>query len=165
MASYGKDDTVLAADDLQNLWNNFIPTSVTVTPWQCKLAEAIFKDTGDAKMKSFTGAQGWNTWIVNEMQKAYKKTSTPAYIVSKTKVSQKIANSFVKNLPVYQGMDIREGLVSATVDALTGAAHGLEKAGEGLPFIFGILAVGIAGYLIFAGRKGVNLIPKIPSLK
>jgi hypothetical protein len=152
MASYG-------ADDIQNVWNNLIPSSLTVTPWQCKLAEAIYIKTVDPKLKSWGGAQGWNTWIIDQMNKAYLVMPTVDNIVNKTKVSPAIAQAFIEYYPSYAGSDVREGIVAAGIDAVTGGFKAAPKLANSLPLIVGILAVGIAGYFIFAGKAGTKLTP------
>jgi len=42
---------------------------LTETPWQVKAAKTIFDKTGDSSLKSFFGAQGWNTGLVDKLNK------------------------------------------------------------------------------------------------
>lgn len=55
-------------------------------------------------------------------------------------------------------LDTTKKVLDATGDAAGGAASTVKA----LPLILGILAVGISGYLIFAGRKGTDLTKFIP---
>ena len=59
----------LGADTLANFWDNPIPQSFTVTPWQVQLAKLIYKDTADPKLKSLGGAQGWNVVFMDKLKK------------------------------------------------------------------------------------------------
>lgn len=154
---YGNEN--LQADFFQNLYHNFIPKSLTITPWQVKLAKKIFSLTGDPKMKSNSGPQGYNTWIIDQMFKHYQKDSSSTYIKEKTNVSIDVATAFVRNVEEYKGIDVREGLAVKAVDVATGVAEGLEETAGAIPLTVILLATGIAGYLIFAGKKGVRLLP------
>jgi len=66
------------------------------------------------------------------------------------------------------GAAVKSGVktvASTTKKILEGAgeaALGVGKTAKSLPLILGILAVGIAGYLIFAGKKGTDLTKFIP---
>lgn len=56
-------------------------------------------------------------------------------------------------------------VLGTTKKILEGAgdtALGAGKTVKSLPLILGILAVGVAGYLIFAGKKGTDLTQFIP---
>lgn len=48
------------------------------------------------------------------------------------------------------------------LEGLGSAAEGAGSTVKALPLILGILAVGVAGYLIFAGRKGTDLAGFLP---
>jgi hypothetical protein len=50
----------------------------------------------------------------------------------------------------------------AILDAAGETAKGAASTVKALPLILGILAVGITGYLIFAGKKGTDLTKFIP---
>ena len=52
--------------------------------------------------------------------------------------------------------------VKDAVDALGDVAKGAAKTAGAIPTILIVLAVGIAGYLIFAGKKGTDLTKFIP---
>ena len=47
-------------------------------------------------------------------------------------------------------------------EAIGDTAGGAASAVKSLPLILGILAVGVAGYLIFSGKKGTDLTQFIP---
>lgn len=151
------------ADTLRNLSRNIIPTSITVTPWQCKLAQKIFTLTGDRKMKSMAGPQGWNTWIIDQMFKYYQQTPTVDFVKQKTRVSSEVANAFANNINTYKGRDAREGLAAKAIDLVSDVAEGAGDLAKNAPFtiptVLIIVACGVAGYLIFAGKKGVRLVP------
>jgi hypothetical protein len=50
-------------------------------------------------------------------------------------------------------------------DAIGDTAGGAASTVKSLPLILGILAVGVAGYLIFAGKKGTDLTQFVPGRK
>jgi hypothetical protein len=109
MASYG-------ADDLKNFWNNIIPTSLTVTPWEVKLAKKIFADTGDTKLKSIAGAQGWNTVYIDRLNKLSKDKLLPGanrwiYMNSNGPATDEICQSFFNHI---NDPDIKEKPFSIT---------------------------------------------------
>ena len=73
-----------------------LPTSLTTTPWQCLLAEKIYNDTGDGALKSFFGAQGWNTSLIDKMTGLSKVSLLPGadpvlYISANAGVSINVA--------------------------------------------------------------------------
>jgi hypothetical protein len=88
------------------------------------------------------------------------------YVADNAEVSQSVVNSFIKNLPKYQGRDVKEGLAAGIDTALQkiasligGAGRAVLNTANTIPIVLGILAIGIAAYLIFAGRKGTKLTP------
>jgi len=50
-------------------------------------------------------------------------------------------------------------LVETATKIAKGAGEGVEKTTKTIPVVLFVLAAGVAGYLIFAGRKGTKLIP------
>ena len=169
MSSYSH--TELNADRLGDL----LPSFLTTTPWQVKLAQAIFNDTGDKKLKSFFGAQGWNTGLIDKMYTLSKKSllsgaSMDIYIKGNANVELPTAQSFMKHLSEFLGKDVKEGIaadldtllskaVKATGNVLEGAGDTAKTASYTVPLVLLVLAGGVAGYLIFAGKKGVKLTP------
>jgi hypothetical protein len=149
MATYG-------ADDFKNFWNNILPSSLTVTPWQCKIAKAIFDKTGDRKLKSWGGAQGWNVWIINKMLQAYASNKN---IAKEAGVSNAVAEAFIQKLPDYQGIDVPEGPADMTADAIRRFLNSANATTEAVPVVLVVLAVGVAAYLLYAGKAGTKLTP------
>jgi hypothetical protein len=54
------------------------------------------------------------------------------------------------------------GTTKKILEGVGETAAGAGKTVKSLPLILGILAVGVAGYLIFAGKKGTDLTQFIP---
>lgn len=50
-------------------------------------------------------------------------------------------------------------LIKTATDTAEGVGKGAQSTAKILPVVLTVLAVGIGGYLVFAGRKGVKLIP------
>jgi hypothetical protein len=48
------------------------------------------------------------------------------------------------------------------LNAIGGTAEGAASVVKSLPLVLGILAVGVAGYLIFSGKKGTDFTQFIP---
>jgi hypothetical protein len=63
---------------------------------------------------------------------------------------------------VKSGVKTVLGTTKKVLDAAGDTALGAAKTVKTLPLILGILAVGIAGYLIFSGKKGTDLTKFIP---
>jgi len=134
------------------------------TPWQVHLAEKMYSETGDPKLKSFFGSQGWNTGIIDKLFALTKKEWLPgADIVlgmsANTGLTQETAKSFLKNYPDYVGKDVIEGPFAEIEKMFTKTVQSTGAVAEKLPLILMLLAVGVTGYLIFAGKAGVGLIP------
>jgi hypothetical protein len=144
-----------------------LPGFLTTTPWQCKLAEAMFNDTGDTTLKSFFGAQGWNVSLIDDLHKFSKADLLPGadrvtYMKANVNVSEEVVNSFLNHIAEYEGSNVKEGIgnfVNNILNAAENAGKGIGDTAKSLPVIVGILAIGVAGYLIFAGKKGTKLTP------
>lgn len=142
--------------------------------WQESIAEKIFSDTGDPKLKSLWDFRSlvWNTGIIDKMFNLLKtKNWLPGAdralaISANCGVSKETADSFLGNLSEYVGKDVKDGpvaglevLVKQTADAVGDLFKGAGESAKSLPLILIILAGGVAAYLVFAGRKGVKLTP------
>lgn len=151
----------------ENQFGDVLPAFLTTTPWQVNLAKKMFDETGDSSLKSFFGAQGWNTGLIDNLNKLSKDTLLPGadlvtYMTANSNVSSSIVNSFLSNIATYEGQDVKEGpgeAVEKVLEAGESAASGIGETAKFLPVIIGLLAVGVTGYLIYAGRKGVKLTP------
>lgn len=145
--------------------------SLTTTPWQVKLAQKIFEETGEPKMKNWWGwnsAQGWNVSLINRMVKHSKASllsgaKMDIYLKANAGVSLEAAQSFIRNLSAFVGKDVREGIGAAVATALEktiqGAGETAEAVPKVVPLVLVVLAGGIAAYLTFAGKKGTKLTP------
>jgi hypothetical protein len=140
------------------------PTKIV---WQERLAEKIFSETGDRKLKSSWDLKSmyWNTSLIDKMtdlleHKQWLPGANRALAIAKTfDVSESTAESFIENLGEYVGKDLRGGPVAGLLDLIHKVIKGAGETAEKLPWIMIILATGVMGYLIFAGRKGVKLTP------
>ena len=137
-----------------------LPAILTTTPWQSRLAEKIYADTGDSAVKSFFGPQGWNASLIDKMNTLYKADILPGadrelYIKSNAGVSDAVAESFMKNISLFEGQSVKEG-PAATVENVL---EGIGSTAKTLPAILWLLAAGIAGYFLLAGKHGVKLTP------
>jgi len=161
MASYGNESLGL----------DIIPSSITGMSWRAQLAAKIYEETADGKMKAFFGEHGWNTGIINKMiyQAAKTLVSGADKILAMSAsvgVSEPVANSFYKNIAEFAGKDPTASLFTTTGELLKKLASGVGDLGEGagktaltLPLVLVILAAGVSGYLVFAGKKGTKLTP------
>jgi hypothetical protein len=161
MSSYGKD--MLGID--------LVPKAVTGMTWQAQLAEKIFNETGDKKLKDMWGEHNWRVSLIDELNKFAAQELAPGSdkvlaLSAKSKVSKPIAQSFLKNISAYQGkaktgsaIQVAQDLATKITEALGNVAKGAGDTANTLPVVIGILAVGVAGYLIFAGKKGTKLTP------
>jgi len=144
------------------------PAVFTTTPWQAHLAEKIFSETGDSAVKSFFGPQGWNASLIDKMYKLSKDDLLPGadpvlYISTNAGVTLRVAKSFLNNLPEYEGKSVKEGagaMVEKIVTAVEKTVEGVGSSASALPVILLILAAGVAGYLVLAGKHGVKLTPE-----
>ena len=142
--------------------------------WQERLAEAIFAETGDPKMKSVWSMRSlvWNTGLIDKMYNLLKtKQWLPGAdralaISANCGVSVETATSFLDNLSEYVGKDVKSGpvyelekLLKAAADAAGDLFKGAGGTAKAAPTILIILALGVGAYLVFAGRKGVKLTP------
>jgi hypothetical protein len=119
----------------------------------------MYRETGDPKLKSLSGPQGWNVWLINQMQKNYRNKGTSQTLQTKFRLNKKTADSFIKNLPLLEGKDLREGIVSKIIDSTGKVIDTVPDAFNVVPLVIGILAVGVAGYLIYSGKSGTKLTP------
>lgn len=162
----------------ETLGIDILPAVLTGTSWRAQLAAKIYEETGDKKMKAFSigfitpiGEHGWNTGIIDKMIYQAAKPLLPGAdkitaMSANTGVSGAVASSFYKNIDYYAGKDPTASLYSTTGELLQKIAQGMGDLGAGvgktaisLPTALTILAIGVGGYLIFAGKKGVKLTP------
>jgi hypothetical protein len=120
--------------------------SLTDTPWQCKIAKVLFDETGDESLKSLFGAQGWNTGLIDKLNRYSKNDLLPGadrtlYMTSNTGASEKVVASFLDHIEEYQGQDVREGIGATIDDLITGAKKSLDQ----LPGILKYLPVIVIG--------------------
>jgi hypothetical protein len=142
--------------------------------WQESIAEKIFSETGDPKLKSMWDFKSlvWNTGLIDKMYNLLKtKQWLPGAdralaISANCGVSVETAASFLNNLSEYVGKDVKAGpvagletLVAQAAEAVGDLFKGTGSTTRTLPIIVLILAGGVAAYLAFAGRKGVKLTP------
>jgi len=143
-----------------------IVPDIFTNPWQVVLARKIFKDTGDNRLKSFFGAQGWNTDL---MDKLVKLSSDPlmhganrwTYMNANAKVTDSICKSFfnhIKDPDVIDSPSFIGEISGSIIEFLKGTARLPGKAGEALPLILVILAGGVAAYFVFMGKSGKKVI-------
>jgi hypothetical protein len=167
MSSYGKE--MMGLDPL--------PAIVTGMSWKSQLAEKIFSETGDKKLKSWFGEHGWNTGLIDTLVSLSVKELLPGAnkvtaMTANSKASKATVESFLKNVDTYRNVKTTPSILSTGGELLSQIAKGAGNLAKGagdtgiaLPWILGVLAVGVGGYLIFAGRKGVNLTPKFSPFK
>jgi hypothetical protein len=142
--------------------------------WQESIAEKMFSETGDPKLKSAWSMRSlvWNTGLIDKMYKLLKtKEWLPGAdralaISASCNVSAETATSFLNNLSEYVGKDVKAGpiyelekLLKAAAEAVGDIFHGAGDTAKATPTILIILALGVGAYLVFAGRKGVKLTP------
>lgn len=90
----------------QPLGFEWIPTSLTTTPWQVMLAKRMFAETADGKLKSFFGAQGWNVDLIDRLNAVYlspkyktlSEYDKMGYLVKEGKITNEIAYSFLNHI-------------------------------------------------------------------
>jgi len=139
--------------------------------WQDILAEAIFNESGDMALKGWFFGAGWNDGLIDKMTKLshddpnMSMEETAQYIAANAGVSQQTAMVFLQKVSSYVGHDIKPLIstvadsVKEVIDAIGKTAEGAPKLANSLPVVLIILAVGVGGYLVFAGRKGTKLTP------
>jgi len=142
--------------------------------WQESIAEKMFSETGDPKLKSIWSMKSlvWNTGLIDKMYHLLKtKEWLPGAdrvlaIAASCNISKETAASFLDNLSEYVGRDVKSGpvyelekILKAAADATGDLFEGAGATAKNLPLIVTILAAGVAAYLIFAGKKGVKLTP------
>jgi hypothetical protein len=154
---------------------DILPKSLTTTPWQTKLAQAVSEASGEKVSRGTIDRL--LSWQATMNKKMLPGGNPVVYLSANAKVSSTIAETFLDLVESYRGRDVKEGGLAMAEELAVGAAKtardvakglakgvaetagGLGKTSKALPWVLGILAVGVAGYLIFAGRKGVNVIP------
>jgi hypothetical protein len=161
MATYGND----------SLGFDPIPVAITGLTWQAQLASKIFDETGDKAVKSFWGEHYWNVNLINKLNELYVKPLLPGAdkvlsMSASASVSKEIVQAFIKNIEQFRGIEKTPSLIKTVGDVTQKIAEGIgntaEGAGEGakkIPTVLIILSLGIAGYLIYAGKKGTKLTP------
>lgn len=142
--------------------------------WQESIAEKMFSETGDPKLKSIWSMKSlvWNIGLIDKMYNLLKtKQWLPGAdralaISANCGVSVETAESFLDNLSEYVGKDIKSGpvyelekILKAAAEAVGDLFKGAGSTAKAAPTILMILALGVGAYLIFAGRKGVKLTP------
>jgi len=142
--------------------------------WQESIAEKIFSETGDPKLKSLWSMKSlvWNTGLIDRMYNLLKtKQWLPGAdralaISANCGVSAETAASFLNNLSEYVGKDVKDGAIAGIEKLVEQAAvaagdlfKGAGATARNLPVIAIILSAGVAAYFVFAGRKGVKLTP------
>jgi len=157
---------------------DILPASITGMSWRAQLAEKIYSETADKKLKAFSigfitpfGEHGWDIGLINKMIYQAARPLLPGAdkivaMSANVGVSLPVAQSFYKNIDFYAGKDPTASLFSTTGELLQKLAQGAGDLGAGvgktaisLPTALTILAIGVGGYLIFAGKKGVKLTP------
>lgn len=151
-----------------------IPSALLGLTWKAQLAEKIFSETGDKKLKSWHGEHNWNVALIDRLielsaRELLRGADKITAMSANANVSKATAESFFRNVDQYRNKKMTASVVSTGLDLAQKLAEGagdLAKGagglGKSLPWIVGILAVGVGGYLVLAGRKGVNLMPKLP---
>lgn len=161
MATYGTE----------TLGIDLIPKAITGLTWQAQLASRIFDETGDKTVKSMWGEHNWNVSLINKLNKLYAKVLLPGAdrvlsMTSSSGVNKEVVISFVKNIEDFRSKESTPSLLSLTGKLAENVTTGIGDiaAGAGgtakkFPSVLVILSLGVAGYLIFAGRKGTKLTP------
>lgn len=151
----------------QTVGADVIPSFLVTTPWQVKLAKVMFDETGDTALKSFFGAQGWNTGLINKLNKLMTApilsgANRHLYMRANAGVSDAVVDSFLAHISEYEGRDVDEGPFAALdrlLESITKGSEGIGGTAKAFPVVLLILAAGTAGYLILAGKKGTKLTP------
>ncbi|CAK0779567.1 hypothetical protein CCP2SC5_920004 [Azospirillaceae bacterium] len=144
---------------------DIIPDLFT-NPWQVVLAKKIFRDTGDNRLKSISGAQGWDTDLIDKLVRLASDPLLPGanrwvYMNANANVTDTICRSFfnhVKDPDVIDSPSFIGDVAASIRDFLKGTSKLPGKAAEALPLILVILAGGIAAYFVFMGRGGKKVI-------
>ena len=152
-----------------------LPAAVTGLSWKAQLAQKIFSETGDTKLKEsgwfLGGEHGWDTGVIDKLVFHSVRELAPGAdrllaMSANVKVTKETARSFMKNYPLYvtkpttkNVLGIAGKIASQASEAFGNIAEGAGGTGKALPWLVGALVVGVAGYVLFAGSKGVNLIP------
>jgi hypothetical protein len=72
-----------------------------ITPWEVRAAQFIYDKTGDGKLKSFWGAQGWNVSLIDKLFKLSNDSILPSadrklYMKSNTGTTNAIVDAFLE---------------------------------------------------------------------
>jgi hypothetical protein len=146
--------------------------------WQELLASKMYDETGDKSLRSarwwVPGLNYWNTDLIDKLNKLSTAELLPGadlvtYMAANAGVSNAVAYSFQKNIAEYRGTEEPGAIETATTivrdvavavgKTAKGLGEGIEGTAKTLPVVLGLLAVGVAGYLIYSGKKGVKLTP------
>lgn len=156
-----------------------LPVFITGLSWKAQLAKRIYDETGDAKLKAFFGEHNWNVKLIEKLTALATIELAPGAdrvlaMSARSGVTKATIQSFLRNVNKFREKTTTEsavslvgGLASKTIKGTGNILEGAGKLGLTVPFVVGVLAVGIGGYMLLAGKKGVNLVPsfKFPSLK
>jgi hypothetical protein len=134
---------------------------ITTNPWQVVLAKKIFKDTADNKLKSMSGAQGWNTDLMETLVRLASDKLLPGanrwvYMNSNAGVNDKICKSFFNHIKDADVIDTPSfiGDVLASVRNFLKGTSGLPKAvADNMTIILVLAGVGMAAYAWFNVSK------------
>jgi hypothetical protein len=144
--------------------------------WEELLAMKIFDETGDSVVKNSiltSWIPGWGTWdvqLIDSLNKLSTDSLLPGadqalYLSANGGVSLAVAQSFLKNVDMFRGtmtpgaISVAKTLVSKFSQGAGNIVGGAGDTAKSLPIVLIVLAAGVAGYLIFAGKKGVKLTP------
>jgi len=149
---------------VQSYGVELIPSSLTTTPWQVRVAKFVFDQTGDKKFKSVLGPQGWNKDLVDKLNNLFiadiaRGADRVLYMSANSGVSQASVNAFIraKNDPQIN-KDVREGPAADLLDFIRGVYKIPIQTTKAIPWMLIILAGGVAAYFVFMGKQGAKLV-------
>lgn len=147
------------------------PTVLTGLSWQAQLAARIYDETGDKSVKAFFGEHGWDTALINNLNTWYSREILPGadralMMATNANVKKEVAQSFIRNIDKYRSVERTPSIISVISDVATQAAkavgnvtEGVGKGATAVPTVLLIIAAGVGGYLLLAGKKGTKLTP------
>jgi len=157
----------------ETLGIDIIPKFVTGMSWKAQLAERIFSETGDKALKDAFGEHNWNVGKIDKLVAASAKPLLPGAdralaMKAITGVTIASAQSFLKHINAYRNKEATPSvaknageLAAKLAESAGNVAEGLGEGAKAAPTVLLILAAGIGAYLMFAGKRGVNLIPSL----